>query len=558
MRQQAWILVLLAIFWLTACDQTTPPSPNDQAQTTTSSGNTKTSQDIKDQCTSCHGKDGASGQADAPFIAGQQLQYLATALHAYTDNSRNNAAMATAMSGLDEAQINDVATHYSAMTSEWHGVEKPSITQQTSTDLKLINAGKITAMPCSSCHSLDGASHNAAIPSLAGLNQAYLAKALDEYFNGKRHSSVMGIFRTSFTPQKIKEVTAYFSSLPPQQSPLAATGDMIAGKTEAISCGGCHGVDGNSPYPGIPSLAGQNPHYLVNALRAYRDRHRDDAMMRSAIQGLSEEQFKNISAYFAAQKPHPFTINEQDPLKAGAALAGSCNACHAKPGAKTPRLSGLDQTYLDRSIMQYQLGARKHELMSLLVSQLSVTDIEKISGYYAGQKPLPRAGKETGDIASAQQLTSSCTDCHGADGNSTQPLIPSLAGQNPEYIATALHAYASNDRDNSDMQKAAATLGDNDISVVANFFAAQTPQPSQPRSPQSPEVLAQKCDRCHGENGYSHEVDKPRLAGQRQSYLEKTLHEYKQGSRKNSAMHAMSDVLSATEIKGIAAYYSAK
>lgn len=556
MRQQALILVLLALCGITACDPGTPP-PNPQVPTTTSASDTKTAQSIIAQCAHCHGNDGAGGQADAPFIAGQQLQYLTTALRTYADNSRNNSAMITAMRGLNDSQLDELATHYAALPGNWHGAEKPAPAQTSSPDTKLINAGKITAMPCSSCHSLDGTSHNAAIPSLAGLNQTYLAKALDEYFNGKRHNSVMGVFRASFNAQKIREVTAYFSSLPPQPSTLTATGDMITGKSEAISCGGCHGVDGNSPYPSIPSLAGQNPHYLVNALRAYRDRQRDDAIMRTAIQGLSEGQFKNISAYFAAQKPHTFVVNEQDPLKAGAVLAASCNTCHSKAIAGMPRLNGLDQAYLERSILQYQIGARQHTLMPTLVSHLSVTDIEKISWYYADQKPLPENRKVT-NIAAGETLASSCTGCHGATGNSTQPLTPSLAGQDPTYIAAAIRSYAASERDNTDMQKAAAALSDNDIIAIANYFAAQPLQAAQLRSPQSPDTLAQKCDRCHGENGYSHELDKPRLAGQRQSYLEKSLHEYKQGSRRNSAMHAMSDVLSATEIKGIAAYYSSK
>lgn len=554
MRLPVWILMWTTVlFGLSGCDQ---PAPTQQTPSTTPERHSL--EDIKQQCVTCHGKDGASGKADAPFIGGQQSQYLVSALRAYVDGNRNNVAMSRIMAGVDDAYISELATHYATLEAVWHGTEKTPATQ-VNIDPKLISTGKVVAMPCSSCHSLDGSSRNAAIPSLAGLQQDYLIKALDEYFNGKRHSSVMGVFRTSLTTQKIKEVTAYFSSLPPQQTQLTTTGDITLGKMQAVSCGGCHGADGNSPYSTIPSLAGQNPHYIVNALRAYRDRHRDDTLMHAAVQGLTEEQFINISAYFAAQKPHRFTIDEQDPLKAGATLAASCNACHAKPGPKVPRLSGLDQAYLERSITQYQLGARKHALMSLLVSPLSVTDIEKISVYYAAQKPTSYTGKNTGAYTQAQhQIVSACTVCHGTDGSSNQPLTPSLAGQNPEYIAAALRAYVSNERDNADMQQAAAKLSDKDISVVAAFFAEQTPQPAQLRKPLPPPALAQKCDRCHGENGYSHDADKPRLAGQRQSYLEKALQEYKQGTRKNSAMHAMSDVLSTTEIKGIAAYYAAK
>ena len=74
--------------------------------------------------------------------------------------------------------------------------------------------------------------------------------------------------------------------------------------------------------------------------------------------------------------------------------------------------------------------------------------------------------------------------------------------------------------------------------------------------PLSPDEWAQKCDRCHGPNGNSTQVDIPALAGQRMDYLEAALHDYQTRARRNSEMAAMADVLSSDDIKGLAAYYS--
>ncbi|HID00172.1 MAG TPA: cytochrome c [Piscirickettsiaceae bacterium] len=69
------------------------------------------------------------------------------------------------------------------------------------------------------------------------------------------------------------------------------------------SCVGCHGVDGNSTSPIFPKLAGQHAAYLENALKAYRDGFRRNDMMNRFAKGLSDQDIKEIAAYYAAQKP---------------------------------------------------------------------------------------------------------------------------------------------------------------------------------------------------------------------------------------------------------------
>jgi cytochrome c553 len=73
---------------------------------------------------------------------------------------------------------------------------------------------------------------------------------------------------------------------------------------------------------------------------------------------------------------------------------------------------------------------------------------------------------------SAAELAQTCTACHGADGNSTAPIYPRLAGQYHDYLARALHEYRSGERDNAIMAGFAKTLSDADIDKLSRYFAA--------------------------------------------------------------------------------------
>lgn len=69
-----------------------------------------------------------------------------------------------------------------------------------------------------------------------------------------------------------------------------------------------------------------------------------------------------------------------------------------------------------------------------------------------------------------------CAACHGADGKSTGPTFPNLAGQQASYIEHALHAYQSGERKNPVMSPQAAGLNDDDIKALALWFASQQPK----------------------------------------------------------------------------------
>ncbi|RBF06891.1 c-type cytochrome, partial [Xanthomonas oryzae] len=86
----------------------------------------------------------------------------------------------------------------------------------------------------------------------------------------------------------------------------------------------------------------------------------------------------------------------------------------------------------------------------------------------AGDKLAHAKGKATGQ---------SCVDCHGADGNAPiDPSYPKLGGQYGDYLAHALQAYRSGDRQHPLMTAQATALSDQDIADLAAYFGTRQTQ----------------------------------------------------------------------------------
>lgn len=173
------------------------------------------------------------------------------------------------------------------------------------------------------------------------------------------------------------------------------------------------------------------------------------------------------------------------------------------------------------------------------------------------------------DAARGQQLGSTvCAACHGADGNSTNPAYPRLAGQNAGYIAAQLAAFKSGARQNPIMQGMAAGLSPEDMQNVGAYFAAQKPgdmfahdKAAAQRGEQiwRAGIKAQgvpACASCHGAAGHGIPAQYPRLAGQYPDLTMAWLKAYASGARQNAAMNLVAAKLNDNDIKALAEYAS--
>ena len=136
-------------------------------------------------------------------------------------------------------------------------------------------------------------------------------------------------------------------------APVAAAafeGDPAKGQTLATGvCAACHGPDGNSPLPVNPSLAGQIPDYLYKQLRDFKSGARKNAVMTGMVATLSEEDMRNVAAYFAGQKPRPGVARDAALANAGQNVyrgrATPARACPRVPAATPPTVSEFQPNF---------------------------------------------------------------------------------------------------------------------------------------------------------------------------------------------------------------------
>jgi cytochrome c553 len=333
------------------------------------------------------------------------------------------------------------------------------------------------------------------------------------------------------------------------------------------SCVQCHSLNGISTTKDIPHLAGQRAVYLHLELKAYQSGARDDKAMTAAVKFLSDDALVKVSAYYASLDPAQPAVTKAakggarpDPVAAGKAAAAGCAGCHGEGGVTRipgmPSLVGLDPKYLVAAMKSYKSGQRKHDMMKSLLGALGDAELNNIALYYALQKPARAQTPATGKAAAGKAAAAACAACHGEAGVSANPATPSLAGQDAQYFAVAIRAYADGSRKDDAMKGPAAGLDERTTQDLAAYYASQQPQPPKVRKPLSTAELAARCDRCHGVNGNSTDPRLPALAAQRLDYMEKVLHAYRTGARKSAAMAAMSEMLTEADVEDLAAHYA--
>jgi cytochrome c553 len=160
---------------------------------------------------------------------------------------------------------------------------------------------------CYGCHGLDSyknAYPDYSVPKLRHQTAAYLVAALREYRSGERPHPTMHAQASSLSDQDIADIAAYLQGGQPIKPSTA-----VAGKTPAqvVTCVACHGGNGTgaeqliSPMP--PVLAGQHEDYLEQALTAYRNGRRKNAVMDSMAQMLKTDDDIKAAATFFAEQP---------------------------------------------------------------------------------------------------------------------------------------------------------------------------------------------------------------------------------------------------------------
>ena len=176
----------------------------------------------------------------------------------------------------------------------------------------------------------------------------------------------------------------------------------------------------------------------------------------------------------------------------------------------------------------------------------------------------------TADLARAEEIVQGkCFICHGADGESSSPVFPRLAGQNAAYVARQLADFKSGKRASTTMQPMVSDLTEVDFAVLGKYFesrrTAAHPVADADLAGVGRFIYARgnpfsgvpACASCHGP--LAHGTDTlPRLAGQHAQYTENQLKQFNKRERHNdnAVMHGVAAKLTELEIKAVASYVS--
>ncbi|WP_375414276.1 c-type cytochrome [uncultured Bradyrhizobium sp.] len=173
------------------------------------------------------------------------------------------------------------------------------------------------------------------------------------------------------------------------------------------------------------------------------------------------------------------------------------------------------------------------------------------------------ASAHAADVAAGKQKAELCVGCHGEGGISQTENIPSLAAQPDQFIQWQLVFFRAGTRKNEQMQPIVEQLNNDDIRNLGAYFASLAP-PKNSDPDDDPDLskkgaqaaAGRRCASCHTES-YAGTKAVARIAGQREEYLLKALHDYKSGLRSGGGMAAMADVaypLHEEEIVALAHY----
>lgn len=188
-------------------------------------------------------------------------------------------------------------------------------------------------------------------------------------------------------------------------TPATITANPTVGIPKTQACASCHGDTGNSQKEMAtnPKLAGQHQKYLVKQMLEFKkgaDGPRPNGIMLGFVQDLSEQDIKEIAAYYAAQTvtvdavPAQFLTLGQQIYRGGILSSGvpACAACHGATGKgnalmSAPALSGQHPEYIIAQMQAFKTNARKNDpngMMRDMAKKMTDQEIEAVAHYVSG------------------------------------------------------------------------------------------------------------------------------------------------------------------------------
>lgn len=228
------------------------------------------------------------------------------------------------------------------------------------------------------------------------------------------------------------------------------------GHGDALACGACHLMSG-SGHPESADLTGHTAAYLAQQLEDFRTGMRkDSARMNGIVQGLSDEEIRKATEWFAGLKPQVWTKVTEAATVPKTFVGGGRMRFASPDGGTEP------------------IGNR---IITLPQDQSRVTKRDPHSGFIAYVPPGSLAKGEALVKNGGNGKTIACAVCHGDNllglGN-----VPRIAGLHPIYIARQLYLIKDGFRNGADaqlMKKPVEKLTDDDVLSIAAYVASLPP-----------------------------------------------------------------------------------
>ena len=183
--------------------------------------------------------------------------------------------------------------------------------------------------------------------------------------------------------------------------PAAASAKPDLAKGGAIStqvCAACHTADGSRGAPANPIIAGQHAEYLVKQLTEFKNGKRKNPVMQGMAAPLSEDDIRNVSAFYASKTAKPGFAKNKATVALGEKIyrggvaernIPACAACHGPAGsgmpAQYPRVGGQHGDYIEAQMLAFRTGARgNNAVMTGVVARMNDKEIKAVSDYIAG------------------------------------------------------------------------------------------------------------------------------------------------------------------------------
>ena len=337
----------------------------------------------EENCVKCHGVSGESDQKNIPHLSGQHADYLFSQLIKFQSGERVAEKKQHAFRSLNESALQNVAIYYSVQDLSVRGQSKKS---QSKKKVSPLQAGKLVAEICANCHGKTGNGTFSGMPRLTGKHQVYLVSAITAYKTGARKDAMMSMAAASLSTLDIENLALFYANQKPEGSEFKISGDASSGRELSSTCGGCHGEIGNSETPEIPSLAGQDPAYLIKAINAYKGGLRSHDVMRSAVEALTKKKISDIAAFYGSQSPKiPSIVQPQSVTQ----IAEKCDRCHGINGNSQdrfiPSISGQRESYLVLTLTAFKQGLRRNSMMTAMLEPLRDVDIDALAKHYTNK-----------------------------------------------------------------------------------------------------------------------------------------------------------------------------